>query len=98
MRRVLIDDVAVVARVLLATPPSARTLRLARLITMAEAADAHRSSTGRAHPRWGSGSLMAAASGMQKVPPPDFDDEEVCSVWMMILAALVAHRSRQAGG
>lgn len=94
MRPVLAGDVAVAARVLLALPPAVRPLRLARLIATAEAADRYRRRTGRGHPLWGTGSLMAAASGMPKSPEPDFDDDGYCRCWAMVLEALLRHRSR----
>jgi hypothetical protein len=97
MRRPLPGDIAAVARVLLALPPSARQGRLARLIAAAEAADAHRKETGRAHPHWGTGSLMAAASGMPRAADPGFGDDAYCRCWVLALEALIRHRSRQAG-
>ena len=96
MRRVLPGDVAAVARVLLAVPPAVRPLRVERLIRVAQAADRYRIATGRAHPRWGTGSLMAAASGMHKVVDPGFDDDDYCRAWALTLEALVRHRAGQA--
>lgn len=97
MRRPLPGDIAAIARVLLALPPSARPIRLARLIAAAETADAHRQTMGRAHPRWGTGSLMAAASGMPKATDPGFGDDEYCRCWVLTLEALIRHRARRAG-
>lgn len=97
MRRPLPGDIAAIARVLLALPPSARPLRLARLIAAAEAADVHRQTAGRAHPRWGTGSLMSAASGMPKAVDPGFGDDEYCRCWVLTLEALIRHRLPSAG-
>ncbi|MEM1428785.1 MAG: hypothetical protein AAGG09_04935 [Pseudomonadota bacterium] len=96
MRRVLPGDVAAVARVLCRLPPALRRDRLARLIADAEQADGHRRSTGRAHPTLGSGSLMAAASRLPRVPEPDFDDDLYCRCWILVLEALVRHRTKTA--
>lgn len=96
MRRVLEGDVSVVAQVLRGLPPAQRPLRLARLIASAEAADRHRRRTGRPHPLWGTGSLMAAASGMPRGAGLDFEDDEDCRCWVMVLEALIRHRARKA--
>jgi hypothetical protein len=93
MRRILAGDVAAAARALHAVPAAARAARLAELIARAEVADGHRAATGRAHPLWGGGSLMAAARAEACGPEPDFDDECYCVCWVMVLEGLLAHRA-----
>ncbi|MEL6207625.1 MAG: hypothetical protein AAFR47_20265 [Pseudomonadota bacterium] len=66
------------------------------LIAGADAAHAHARATGGAHPVWGTGSLMSAASSHQRGAEPDFDDEEYCQCWVMVLLALVERRARTA--
>jgi len=74
MRRVLHGDVTAAARALFAVPPAARPGLLDRLFDEAEAADRHRMETGRAHPRFGTGSLMSAALGHPVTREPYLDD------------------------
>ena len=93
MRRILAGDVAAAARALHAVPDAARAARLAELIARAEAADQHRAATGRAHPLWGGGSLMAAARGQARGPEPDFDDDAYCACWIAVLEGLIAYRA-----
>jgi len=92
VRRVLHGDVAAVARAVSGLPRAARARRIAGLIAAAEAAEAHRLRCGQAHPLWGTGSLMAATSGMAKGDEPDFDDDAYCAAWIAVLAALIRHR------
>ena len=61
MRPILVGDVLVLARALLAVPAPDREGFAARLITETEQADRHRQATGRAHPVWGDGSVMCRA-------------------------------------
>lgn len=83
------------ARVLCAVPDRLRSLRAARLVAAAEAADVYTRATGRAHPTWGTGSLMAAAASMYRIPEPDFDDDAYCECWIIVLQALIGHRRRR---
>lgn len=93
MRRVLVGDVASVARVLYRLSPAERRHRLARILAEAEQADSHRRATGRAHPALGTGSLMAVAARLPRVPEPDFDDDLYCRCWIMVLEGLIRHRA-----
>ncbi|ATI41646.1 hypothetical protein CBW24_06290 [Pacificitalea manganoxidans] len=68
MRSVLIGDLLAAAEVLAAVPEPARADRLARLLRGAALAERHRQRTGRAHPRYGDGSLMAAAMKQPRAP------------------------------
>ena len=94
MRPILHGDVSMAARALMQLPDPVRPLRIARLLREAEAADLHRKSTGRAHPVWGNGSLVAAAARFPRAQEPDFDDPEYCRCWMTVFDALLAHRGR----
>jgi len=89
MRRVLHGDVVAAARVLLAAPPPGRARLLARMLKEAEAADAHRRRTGRAHPLWGTGSLMSAASPRRRAREPYLDDPDYAACLAMVFDALV---------
>lgn len=89
MRRVLYGDVSNAARVLLRVPEAARARLCARLLAEAEYADRHMRRTGRAHPLWGNGSLMAAARKRMLAPEPGFDDPDYCACFEMVLQALI---------
>ena len=90
MRRVLSGDVTAAARALLAVPPEARRDLLIRLFAAADAADAHRLSTGRAHPHYGTGSLMSAALAHPVAREPFLDDPDYAACMIEVFEALVA--------
>lgn len=90
MRRVLYGDVRAAARALLAVPEDARGRLLTRLFCEAEAADAHRLQTGRAHPRYGTGSLMSAALTHKVAREPYLDDPAYAACMVEVFEALVA--------
>lgn len=90
MKPVLPGDVSAAARMLLTVPPHARTKGAERLIDEARAADVHCRRTGRAHPRWGNGTLMAAAHGHPMGQEVCFDDPDYLDCQLAILHALRA--------
>lgn len=89
MRRVLYGDVTAAARALLAVPAKARRPLLTRLFAEAEAADAHRLDTGRAHPLFGTGSLMSAALAHPVAREPFLDDPRYAACMAEVFEALV---------
>ncbi|HCQ66326.1 MAG TPA: hypothetical protein DIU07_14765 [Rhodobacteraceae bacterium] len=90
MRRVLYGDVRAAARALLAVPQEGRGPLLVRLFTEAETADAHRLATGRAHPHFGTGSLMSAALAHAVAREPYLDDPGYAGCMGQVFEALVA--------
>jgi len=96
MRRVLYGDVRAAARALLAVPREARAALLTRLFAEAEAADAHRLATGRAHPRYGTGSLMSAALAHDVAREPYLDDATYAACLAEVFEALVARAGQGA--
>ncbi|WP_433989220.1 hypothetical protein SuNHUV7_35510 (plasmid) [Pseudoseohaeicola sp. NH-UV-7] len=62
---------------------------------LSELADRHRARTGRVHPFWGNGSLMAAARAHPLAPEPDFDNDSYCACMELVLRALVDWRISQ---
>lgn len=70
MRAAGLADLDACAGALMAVPPRARPALMAALIVQAQAADAHRAATGRAHPRWGNGTLAAVAMARPRAPWP----------------------------
>jgi len=90
LRPVLHGDVVAAGRALLAVPAAARPGLLARMLREADLADEHRRATGRAHPVWGGGSLMATAMTRQRAPEPFLDDPDYAACLALIFSALVA--------
>jgi hypothetical protein len=68
MRPILHGDLVAAARVICPLPSATRKQALQGLLERADAADRFRKRTGRAHPLWGNGSLMGAASACGTVP------------------------------
>jgi len=88
VRPVLHGDVSCAARALYATRPGARAALCRRMLREAEAADRFRLCHGRLHPRWGNGSLMAAARRYPMVDEPGFDDPGYRRCFVLVLRTL----------
>jgi hypothetical protein len=97
MRPVLHGDVTMAGLALLAAPPGARARLLARMLDEADLADQFRSETGKAHPVWGTGSLMSAAMARPRAREPYLDDPDYAACLAQVFEALVARASRAAG-
>lgn len=95
MRPVLHGDMTAAARALLCFPKDRRARAFALMITEAEAADKYRKVTGRRHPLWGNGSLMAAANARPQAPEPYLDDMEYCGIMALAFESLLAWRLKQ---
>lgn len=98
MRRVLHGDVTAAGRALLAVAPAARPALLVRMLAAADTADAYRQATGRAHPLWGGGSLMAVALARPLGPEPFLDDPDYAACLALVFSALVARSAEQGAG
>ena len=68
MRPVLHGDIVAAARALYRLESTARGAELDRMFRHAAWADTYRKRTGRVHPVWGDGSLMAVALGRDAPP------------------------------
>ncbi|QBF32262.1 hypothetical protein [Thalassococcus sp. S3] len=95
MRPVLHGDVTSAARVLLGTPEAQRRWMCRQMIGEAVLAERHRLRTGRMHPRWGNGSLMAAARRRVLADEPTFDDPDYCGCVETVLQCLIEHAVSQ---
>lgn len=93
MRPVLPGDVAAAACALLAMGALDRPDAIVRMIRRANAADRYRYVTGRAHPKWGNGSLAAVARTMARECEPYQDDPEYCDCMLTVYAALKTQRA-----
>ncbi len=98
MRPILHGDVSSAARALLMVTPDAREVVCRRVIREAEHADRYRRQTGRVHPLWGNGSLMAAARKRPLADEPGFDDPDYCRCFEIVLSGLVEHHLGVARG
>lgn len=98
MRPILHGDVSSAARALLMIPPQAREGACRRMIREAEQADRHVRRTGRVHPFWGNGSLMAAARRRSLADEPGFDDADYCRCFELVLRGLIEHHCGSARG
>ena len=89
MRSVMLDDLTVAARALLAVPEAERAALADKLVTHARRADRYRRIRGRVHPKWGGGSVMAAAMAEPRARVLDLDTGEGLRALSEILAALL---------
>ena len=84
-------DVIAAARVLAPWPRACRPKLLWRLVQEAAHADAHRRRTGRMHPAWGDGSLMAAALRRRVAKEPSLADEDYREAVILVLDWIGRH-------
>jgi len=94
MRPVLHGDVVSAARLVYTIPAGERTAALSKLLARAEAADLYRRKHGRAHPRWGDGSLMAVAQRRELPNEPTLRDSDYCRCLSTVFLALAAWSER----
>ena len=94
MRRLCHADLSAAARVLAMLSAAARPGAMARLIDEAEAADRYARRFGRAHPRWGNGTLEGAARGHPLAAPAPLSDIAYLDCLALVLGALAGHRRR----
>ncbi|MCW1934316.1 DUF7742 family protein [Pararhodobacter zhoushanensis] len=90
MRPVTLTDLAAAARVLLALPKAQRAAGLAALIARARTADQHRRDTGRNHPAYGNGTLLAAALAHPRAEPQSPGGVDYLMCLAQVIDALLA--------
>lgn len=95
MRPFLHGDISAAARALLAVPSLERDRLCARMIAEAELADRHARATGRLHPLYGNGSLMAVARSRALPDEPGFDDLQYCQCFEIVLRHLIRFQTSQ---
>jgi class 3 adenylate cyclase len=94
MRAPLLGDVVASARALRAVDPEERRELLDLLFEEASAAERHGQETGMIHPRFGDGSLMAAALTCPCVREPGLDDGDYCRCLALVFTTLAEHPCR----
>ncbi len=92
MRAPTLVDAVAAARALRAVPEADRPALLRRLIREARQACRHVRSSGRAYPRFGDGSLIAAALGHPVAREPGLDDGDYCRCLAAVLLTLAEGR------
>lgn len=95
MRPLLHGDLTSAARHLLRLPAAERPAVCAQLIAQADAADRYRKRFGRAHPRWGNGTLMAAARTVSLPAEPPLHHAEYAYCLILVLCTVLHHRILQ---
>ncbi len=98
MRGVLVGDLEYAVAALLAQPPDIWNQIAAEMITQAHTADCTRKKTGRAHPQFGTGSLMSAAAKRDRARRADRCDSPYCEALACLLRALDAWRADPSRG
>ncbi|NVK13768.1 MAG: hypothetical protein HWE35_06260 [Rhodobacteraceae bacterium] len=90
IRPVLPGDVSAVARALLAAPECARLALCRRIFGGAAEAAVHSRLFGSLHPRWGDGSLSAAARRYALATEPFLDDPAYLNCTRLVLRELAS--------
>ncbi len=88
MRRIHYADVSSAARALMTRAVADRVRVCLRMIRQAEVADAHRLATGKAHPKWGTGSLMEVARLHPMAAEPGFENPSYVAALRVVLTCL----------
>ncbi|MGY6409692.1 MAG: DUF7742 family protein [Alkalilacustris sp.] len=96
MRPLLHGDIVAAARALLALPESRWAETMTCMLTAAERADQYRKKRGKAHPRHGTGSLMAAAAAWPQVPEPALEDPDYLACLACVVAEVRKEIARRA--
>lgn len=88
MRPVLHGDVISVARAMLRVEAGERERLCIRIFRQAEQADIYVLRHRKLHPKFGNGSLMAAARRLPLADEPTFDNTEYCQCVISVLTLL----------
>ena len=89
MRAVHLSDLNMAARTLLAVPDTGRRNLAHLLIKNAHLADKYRKKTGRAHPRYGDGSLCAVCLPLARTAMPDRCDPRYLECLGIVIEGLL---------
>ncbi len=95
MRPVLPSDLRAAAGVLLAAPEAEWPALAAQLVWQSDTADRYRKRLGKAHPRFGTGSLLAASLARGAPPGPAFMTDRVKCALVVVLQALLSRAGQR---
>jgi hypothetical protein len=91
-RALIYSDLCTLARALLVVAPGRRAALARHILDCAAYAETYRCKLKRAHPRWGNGSVDAAARSFPLAPVSGFEDHEYCACFAAALSACMARR------
>jgi hypothetical protein len=94
VRPLLPGDLDCAVAVVMGQPPEARAGVAALLLAQADLADRYRKRLGRAHPAFGTGSLMSAALNWPEGPRRRVYDASYCAALIVVLTAVQDWRGR----
>jgi hypothetical protein len=94
-RPVTPGDILAAARVLIAVEDRLWPVKMAQMLTRAEAAERYRRRVCCAHPRFGNGTLMAVAH--PQAPTPEAGDRRFLAAMGAVIAAVLARSERFEG-
>lgn len=97
MSPVIYNDVLAAVSVVAATPPEHQRRVAEILLWRADQAEAYRRSAGAVHPRFGDGSLMAAAMQYGASGDVSFQSVEGVRAWLCVLGVMQARMTADAG-
>lgn len=78
MRPVLLQDLLMVARAVRYVPPDGRVALCRQIFVAADLADQHRRERSRPHPKFGNGTLTAAARAWPRAPGERLQTRAFC--------------------
>lgn len=88
-------DILAAARVLIAVEDRLWPVKMAQMLMRADAAERYRCRMGRAHPRFGNGTLMAVAQ--LQAPAPEAGDRRFLAAMGAVIKAVLAGSERFEG-
>lgn len=91
MRAPAASEIVLLARVLTRLAPEDRPFMASTILAEADEAERHLRLTGRAHPTFGDGSLMARCARLSPPPEPLADDREFLLCLVLAANALFIH-------
>lgn len=97
MREITHSDIRACARVLLARAQGDWSQLLAQMLAEADHADRYRKAFGRAHPRFGNGTLIAVALAHHPAPEPVAADNAYLGAIAAVIEAVLDWRAERQG-
>lgn len=94
MRRPMVSEVVLLARVLTRIAPEDRPGAARAILSETDEADLHVQATGECHARLGDGSLMSRCRQMSPPPEPMADDRAFLASLVTAALAIMAHSER----
>ncbi|MGJ8546792.1 MAG: DUF7742 family protein [Sulfitobacter sp.] len=98
MRALHCVDLSLAARALCAAPPPQRAALAKTLCAQADLADRYRKRLGKIHPKWGDGSLAAAAFAAGVAPPRPWGDAAMLGAIQLITLEIQRRRAAHLRG